>query len=88
MTAHSSTGMIFGSSGIGEKKISAETVGETAAKELVKNLDNGSCVDEYLQDQLIIFMALANGKSKILTGPVSLHTETAIEIAKQLTSVS
>lgn len=37
--------------------------------------------------QLIIFMALAKGRSRIRTGPVTLHTQTAIHIAEQLTQV-
>ena len=33
-------------------------------------------------------MALAKGKSSIRCGPVTLHTDTAIHVAKQLTDVS
>lgn len=41
------------------------------------------------KDQLIIYMALANGKSRIRTAtPVTLHTETAIYIAELMTEVS
>ena len=43
------------------------------------------CVDEYMQDQMIIFMALAKGESKMLAGPLTLHSQTAIHIAIQLT---
>lgn len=41
------------------------------------------CLDEYTVDHLIIFMALAKGKSKIHTGKISLHTLTAFEIVKK-----
>lgn len=37
--------------------------------------------------QLIIFMALAEGKSQIRTGPLTLHTKTAIFVAELLTKV-
>lgn len=37
------------------------------------------------QDQMIIFMALADGESKLLCGPLTLHTETAIHVAEKLT---
>ena len=34
--------------------------------------------NRYLQDQFIIFMALADGVSRIRTGPLTMHTQTAI----------
>ena len=42
-------------------------------------------MDEYLQDQLILFMALAKGKSTALYGPLTLHTQTSIHFAECLT---
>ena len=59
-----------------------------AVDSLVKDLSHEACVDEYLQDQLIIFMALAKGKSKIKSGPLSLHTKTAIHFTSVLTGVA
>lgn len=52
---------------------------------LLRNLSYGCCVDEYLQDQLIIFMALAAGRSRMKTGPITLHTQTAMHIAQMMT---
>ena len=37
--------------------------------------------------QLIVLMALAKGRSVVRTGPLSLHTKTAIHIARTLTPV-
>ena len=34
---------------------------------------------------MIIFMALAAGSSTLVTGPITLHTETAIHIAEKMT---
>lgn len=45
--------------GLGKRGVPAETVGEQAAGELMDVLASGACTDEWLQDQLIIFMALA-----------------------------
>jgi RNA 3'-terminal phosphate cyclase len=42
-------------------------------------------VDVYFQ--VILLMAIAHGKSRVKCGPVTLHTETAIHIAHQLTEV-
>lgn len=83
--AETSTGCLLGGSALGRKGERAEKVGEVAAKELLDDITSGGCVDHHLQDQLIIFMALAKGKSRIKTGPVTLHTETAIHVVQLLT---
>uniref|UniRef100_A0A8C0XAG2 RNA 3'-terminal phosphate cyclase n=1 Tax=Castor canadensis TaxID=51338 RepID=A0A8C0XAG2_CASCN len=86
--AETSTGCLFAGSSLGKRGVSADKVGIEAAEMLLANLRHGGTVDEYLQDQLIIFMALANGVSRIKTGPVTLHTQTAIHFAEQLAKVS
>ena len=55
---------------------------------MLESLHCKACVDPHLQDQLIIFMALANGLSKMKTGQVTQHTRRAIYVAEKLTSVS
>ncbi|XP_023365640.1 RNA 3'-terminal phosphate cyclase [Otolemur garnettii] len=82
--AETSTGCLFAGSSLGKRGVNADKVGIEAAEMLLANLRHGGTVDEYLQDQLIIFMALANGVSRIKTGPVTLHTQTAIHFAEQL----
>lgn len=37
--------------------------------------------------QMILLMALADGKSRVKCGPVTLHTKTAIYIAEILSKV-
>ncbi|XP_029985436.1 RNA 3'-terminal phosphate cyclase [Sphaeramia orbicularis] len=83
--AESSTGCLFAGSALGKKGVYADKVGIEAAEMLLRNIRHNGCVDEFLQDQLIIFMALANGTSRIRTGAVTLHTQTAIHVAEQLT---
>ncbi|XP_052257906.1 RNA 3'-terminal phosphate cyclase-like [Dreissena polymorpha] len=83
--AETDKGCIFGASMLGKKGVPAHVVGKEVGEMLLNQLCHGGCVDDYLQDQLIILMALANGKSSIRCGPVTLHTETAIHVATQLT---
>ncbi|KAH8108455.1 RNA 3'-terminal phosphate cyclase [Phellopilus nigrolimitatus] len=86
--AETSTGCILGGSALGSKNASAAETGRAAAAELLRNLEHGGCVDEYMQDQMIIFLALAKGKSSVKTGPLTLHTRqasTAIWVAETLT---
>ncbi|EAU88418.1 RTC domain containing 1 [Coprinopsis cinerea okayama7 len=80
-------GGFIGGSAVGKKGIDPQQVGAEAAELLVKGLEGGGCVDEWLQDQIIIFMALADGSSEVrcARGELELHTKTAIWLAEQLT---
>ncbi|DBA82643.1 TPA: hypothetical protein ACH3X1_006890 [Trebouxia sp. C0004] len=85
MVAETSTGCLLGASGIGERGVQAEQIANTAANELIEDIYSGACVDQWLQDQLIIFMALAEGESKMFCTEPTLHTRTAMVVAEQLT---
>lgn len=56
------------------------------------HLTTGTCCDEHMADQLLVFMALADGISRIRVAPKteksSLHIETAIEILSSLCGAS
>ncbi|KAI0362748.1 RNA 3'-terminal phosphate cyclase [Trametes cingulata] len=82
--AETEDGCVIAGSALGRKGTEPARVGREAARELVANLAHGGCVDEYMQDQIIIFLALAQGKSRVRTGPLTLHTRTAIWVAEQL----
>lgn len=71
----------------GKRGISTTEVGTKAAEALLETLDMQCCADSNMQDQLIIYMALAEGKSRVKVGPITLHTETAIHITELLTGV-
>lgn len=75
---------LAGSSVLAKPKKSAQEIGFEAAEELFQTMEDGGCVDEWLQDQLILFAALADGVSEILTGSLTLHTRTAIMIAEEM----
>ena len=78
---------VLAASADGTAKINPAETGARAARELLGQLNFGfAACDQYAQDQLIIFMALASGQSQIQTGPLTLHTRTAIYITELLTS--
>ncbi|XP_021918081.1 RNA 3'-terminal phosphate cyclase isoform X2 [Zootermopsis nevadensis] len=85
LVAEMSTGCILGGSALGGRHLKAEEVGMKAADELFQSIYTGACVDSYSQDQMILLMAIAHGKSRVKCGPVSLHTRTAIHVAHLLT---
>ena len=74
--ATTTNGCVLGGSSLGKKGIDTKDVGTEAAEELWRGLEKGGCVDEYLQDQMIIFLALADGTSRVRVGwPLELHTQ-------------
>lgn len=85
ITATTSTNCLLGGSSLGKRSITSESVGETAAKDLIDDYNSSACVDRHVQDQFVIFMALANGKSKLKIGAPTLHTKTAIFVAELMT---
>lgn len=82
-----STNCILGSSSLGKRNVPPEEDGKNTAQMLIDVLKNGACIDQYCQDQMIIFMALAKGKSQIRVANVTMHTETAIYITEKLAKV-
>lgn len=64
---------------------------ETCLKALKKEIEHGGCVDEFMQDELVVFQALASGRSFVYAGrgveEGSLHTQTARWVAETLTGI-
>lgn len=76
----------MGSSALGSRNERGFDTGKKVAQELLTLMNAHSCVDTHVQDQLIIFMALARGVSRVrCTLPLTMHTKTAIYIAEQIT---
>jgi RNA 3'-terminal phosphate cyclase (ATP) len=70
------------------------TMVKRVSDDLLSEIEHGGCVDEFLRDQLVVFQALAEGKSTVFSGtrrdgPVkpSLHALTAIWVAKEVIGV-
>lgn len=87
LIAYSSTGCIFGVHSQKGKKTKPIQVIRNVIGKLSHNLKENGCVDEYLQDQLIILMALAKGTSTLRIGTPTLHTRTAMYFTEKMTGV-
>ncbi|XP_076043599.1 RNA 3'-terminal phosphate cyclase [Oratosquilla oratoria] len=81
----STSGCILGGSSLGKKGTEAEVTGHQAAQEIIDAVRYGACVDHHAQDQVIVLMSLAKGKSRLQTGPITMHTKTAIHVAELMT---
>jgi RNA 3'-terminal phosphate cyclase (ATP) len=67
------------------KKVSDDLLGE---------IEHGGCVEEYARDQLVVFQALAMGRSRVFGGKKgekvvepSLHARTAMWVCKEMLGV-
>lgn len=76
---------IIGGSALGNRKETSFVTGQKAIKEILDTISVQACVDAHVQDQLIIFMALAKGTSHIRTVPLTMHTKTAIHVCELMT---
>ncbi len=74
-----------GFSALGARGKRAEEVADEAAALFLSFLDSQAAVDRHLADQLIPYMAMADGKSKIFTAEITLHLMTNIWVVEQFT---
>ena len=68
----------------------AEKIVSTVVEDLKRELKKGGCVDEYMQDQLVVFQALAAGEAEVDGGKgkkATLHTKTARWVAEKVLGV-
>lgn len=71
-------------SGFGKLGVPAERIGKTAAKRMAGYIASGAFAGPYLQDQLLLPMALARSGA-FTTVKISQHTRTAIDLIKRFT---
>jgi len=72
----------LGADALGRRGLPAEEVGRAAARRLSAELSSGAAVDEHLGDQLIVWMAMADGPSTMTVSRVSDHMRSAVEVAE------
>jgi len=74
---------IIGTDNLGRMGKRPEDVGKEAALELLKESKNSACLDKHLIDQILPFIALSEGKSRILVSEITDHSKTIIEIIEK-----
>lgn len=78
---------VMGANALGKKGKPATEVGNEAAQKLLKEVNSGAALDEHLADQLIPFMALADGYSELTCSSLSEHTLTNIFVTEKILGV-
>ncbi len=74
---------VLGADCLGEKGVPAERVGTDAANSLLKEMSAPVTVDVHCADQLLLYMALAQGSSKIRARALSSHAETNVWVIER-----
>lgn len=78
---------IIGSDNIGEKGKPAEKVGEECAKSLIKSIESNATLDKWMSDQILVFIALADGKSKVKVEEFTDHVKSNIKVIEAMLNV-
>ena len=77
-----------GFTSLGKKGKKAEIVADDACRELSAFLDSGGAIDRHLADQLLLYMALAEGYSTFITERITEHLLTNIWVIEQFLPVA
>lgn len=74
---------VIGTDNLGKLGKRAEDVGKEAALGLLKEDKSGGCLDKHMADQILPYLALASGKSKISVSEITNHARTNIWVVEK-----
>jgi len=78
---------VLGAGAAAERGVPAETLGARAGAGLRADLAAGASLDVHAGDQLLVYLALAEGRSVFTTRALSSHARTAMWLIEQFLSV-
>jgi RNA 3'-phosphate cyclase len=79
---------ILGSTVLGERGKPAERIGEECAGLLKEQVETGACLDRWMADQILPYMALSGGRSEVSVAEVTKHAKTSMRLIERLLPVS
>jgi RNA 3'-phosphate cyclase len=68
----------LGAAAVAERGVPAERLGETAARELIAELEAGATLDRHALDQMLIYLARADGPSHFRARELTSHAATTL----------
>jgi RNA 3'-phosphate cyclase len=78
---------VLGADSLGERGVTAEQVGSLAAKNLRQEMEGLGTMDVHAADQLLPYLALANGPSSFRVREMTGHLRTQIELVRRFLDV-
>jgi RNA 3'-terminal phosphate cyclase (ATP) len=80
-------GSALGAGRVAERGVPAETLGDAVGRALAADLASGAALDVHAADQLLVWLALAEGESTFTTREVTQHARTAMWLIEQFVPV-
>ena len=74
---------IIGESALGARGVRSELLGENCSSDLKETLRSRATVDQHMLDQILPYMALAEGGSKILAEEITSHAKTNMWVIEE-----
>lgn len=74
---------IIGESALGARGVKSEVLGEDCSSDLKETLLSGASVDQHMLDQILPYMALAEGNSRVLAEELTSHAETNVWVIEK-----
>ncbi|MEM5797712.1 MAG: RNA 3'-terminal phosphate cyclase [Candidatus Aenigmatarchaeota archaeon] len=78
---------VLGADTLGERGKPAEKVGKECADELIKSLNSRAALDKWMSDQIILFLALAKGKSEVMVEEITDHCRSNILVTEKILDI-
>jgi RNA 3'-phosphate cyclase len=75
---------VLGASALGERGVRAETLGEGCADDLIEIVSSGAAIDENMLDQILPYMAVAEGPSTVLAESITEHARTNMLVIEHI----
>ncbi len=75
---------VLGETGLGARGIRSESLGENCAADLVETIASGASVDDHMLDQILPYMALAEGRSAVLAEELTDHANTNMQVIEKM----
>jgi len=72
----------LGANALGARGKRAEEVGSEAAADLIRQLNSGAALDEWMGDQILPFLAVAGGASAVSIARITDHLRTNLWVIK------
>ncbi len=78
---------VLGATVLGERGKPAENVGKECAELLKRQVDTGACLDRWMADQILPYMALSGGRSSVSVADITNHAKTSMALIERFLPV-